>query len=333
MMRLAILFGTVFGLAACEVGVRMPSLARAEADFTDGPAAAVFGDDPTAAVVRDDPQAAALRDDPAAAVPRGEPPSGSDRADMRRTSDTRHVGTLVARESVDVPARIEGVIAGVEVRIGDRVTAGDPIAVIDAEPIREQLAIARAAARAAAAQGERARVELVEAESRHQRRLSLADQLAREDIENARFAVERARAVLTEATAADAEHSARVSQLERALTETVVTAPFSGTVSIRYTDAGALVGRGAPIVRLIATTDLWVRFAIPADEKPSYAVDDRIEVFLEPDQQAVAAVIRRIAPDLDPVTQMILAEAELVDELGGRAPALVGTAAWVEAGS
>ena len=296
-MRPALLvFGALVGVFACDLGARtLPP--------EPGPAATVLVDEPEAAGTR----AAVL-----------EPGSGA-----------RHVGTLVARESVDVPARIEGVIATVEVGIGDRIRVGDPIAIIDAQPIREQLAIGRASARAAAAQVDRARADLAEAERRYQRRLSLSNQLAPEEIENARFAAERARAVLTGATAAVSEHQARVSQLERALRETVITAPFSGTVSIRYADPGALVARGAPVVRLIASDDLLVRFAVPADEKASYALGDRIDVVLEPDQKAIVAVVRRIAPDLDPVTQMVLAEAELADEPDARAPAQAGMAAWV----
>src|SRR5690606_6798603 len=103
----------------------------------------------------------------------------------------------------------------------------------------------------------------------------------------------------------------RVQQLERALEETVITAPFAGTVSIRYADPGALVTRGAPVVRLIASDELWVRFAVPAEEAERYRVGDPVSVVLEPDDQQAEAVVRRIAPDLDPVTQMVLAEAEL----------------------
>jgi len=82
-------------------------------------------------------------------------------------------------------------------------------------------------------------------------------------------------------------------------------------------------------VRLITSDDLLVRFAVPADEKASYALGDRIDVVLEPDQKAIVAVVRRIAPDLDPVTQMVLAEAELADEPAARAPVQAGMAAWV----
>src|SRR5690606_38362453 len=118
--------------------------------------------------------------------------------------------------------------------------------------------------------------DLTEAERRFQRREAMSDQVASEELDGARFAAERARAAVSEASAAVAEHRSRVQQLERALEETVITAPFAGTVSIRYADPGALVTRGAPVVRLIASDELWVRFAVPAEEAERYRVGDPV---------------------------------------------------------
>ena len=71
------------------------------------------------------------------------------------------------------------------------------------------------------------------------------------------------------ARAAVAEKSARVKQLRSALNDLELRAPFDGTVSLRYVDAGAVVGPTTPIVRLINPDNLWVRFAIPTIAPPA----------------------------------------------------------------
>ena len=51
------------------------------------------------------------------------------------------------------------------------------------------------------------------------------------------------------------------------LAEGAVRAPFAGTIAARYVDVGAMIHRGAPLVRLIEDGELRVRFA-PRAEKP-----------------------------------------------------------------
>lgn len=271
---------------------------------------------------------------PAAAPPKDKPvvkplAPGDIPAASWDTPDKGHVGVIVARESTDVPTKIEGIIAEVKVGIGDRVNAGDPIAVIDDRPIREELAMAQANARAASAESRRARVALAEARSRYARRKAgEGDVISKEEAETAKFAAQQAGASRSAAGASAAEQRTRVQQLERMLEETTIVAPFAGTISVRYVDSGVLVPRGSPVVRLIASDELWVRFAVPAEEARRYEVGDEVRVVLDSVGREVVGVVRRIAPDLDPVSQMVTAEAEL--RVGSAQNGVqAGLAAWV----
>jgi RND family efflux transporter MFP subunit len=236
---------------------------------------------------------------------------------------------VVARESTDVPSKIEGIIAEVKVGIGDRVNAGDPIAVIDDRPIREELAMAQATARAASAESRRAGAVLAEARQRYKRRKAgEGDVISVEEAESAKYAAQQAGASRSAAGASAAEQRTRVQQLERMLEETTIVAPFAGTISVRYVDSGVLVPRGSPVVRLIASDELWVRFAVPAEEAKKYEVGDEIKVQLDSVSSEVTGVVRRIAPDLDPVSQMVTAEAEL-RIASAQTGVQAGLAAWV----
>lgn len=74
---------------------------------------------------------------------------------------------------------------------------------------------------------------------------------------------------------------------------------------------------GQPIVRLISSDELFVKFAIPADQAGTLATGAEIDVILEAQQLRTRAVVRHVAPELDPVAQMILADADLLDAPAG----------------
>ncbi len=262
-------------------------------------------------------------------------PAGQVATVAAKEADAREVGVVVARESVDVPARIEGVVAEIKVGRGDDVAAGDPLAVIDDRPIREELAIAQAGARAASAELSRARVAAAEARNRYRRRKgdAAAEVISAEERESAKFAAQGAQAAQSQAGANASEQRTRVQQLERMLEETTIVAPFSGKISDLYVQTGALVKRGAPVARLIAANELWLRFAVPTERRASYAVGATVDVAMESLGVSVEARVERISPDLDPVTQMVIAEARLLINQELTAKVQPGMAAWVRPGA
>jgi hypothetical protein len=72
------------------------------------------------------------------------------------------------------------------------------------------------------------------------------------------------------------------------------------------------VQEGQAVLRVIRSDELFVKFAIPAADARRITAGDPIELRL-PERHLVArGVVKRVAPELDPVAQMVLAEAELV---------------------
>jgi hypothetical protein len=68
------------------------------------------------------------------------------------------------------------------------------------------------------------------------------------------------------------------------------------------------VRQGTPVVRLLESGDLRVRFAMPEDvEEPAVGFPVRIEVA----GQIVHGTVDKVAPEIDAAARMIFAEASL----------------------
>lgn len=242
-----------------------------------------------------------------------------------------YVAVIAARGAADVATELGGQIAAMHVELGDQVQAGQPIATIDDRIAREDLAVAVAAQRAAQAARDSARVEVEETASRleTERALSAQGTTARADLDRAVFAHEKAKAASQRAEAALAEQTARVSQLRARVTSARVEAPYTGTVSMRYLDPGATVAPGTPIIRLIASDELWVKFAVPSEDAAAIRAGTPVVVEIETSNIAVDAVVRHVAPELEPSSQMIIAEAELTLDERARGEIKAGQAARV----
>lgn len=272
--------------------------------------------------------------DQAAQVPAGAHDAGTPAAAPRlphARRDRGYVAVIAAREATDVATELAGRVAAMHVQLGDQVTAGQLVATLDDRTAREDLAVAVAAQRAAEAVLSSARVEVEETARvlETERALQAQGTTSRADLDRASFAHDKALAVRAQAEAALAEQSARVSQLRARLEHTRLAAPFAGTVSMRYLDPGAIVAPGTPMIRLIASDELWVKFAVPSEDARLVAVGDRVIVEVEPAGIAVGGVVRNVAPELEPASQMIIAEADLALDQAQRSLVKAGQAARV----
>lgn len=221
------------------------------------------------------------------------------------------VGVVVTRDAVDVSTEVTGRIESVFVRVGDRVRQGDRLARLDTRNLAQDLAMAEASLRAARAEVNRSRSQQEEARTRYERRADLPDTFSREEIQASRMEMETARATLEAAEARASEQEVRVEQLESALGRAEIRAPFAGTVALRYLDAGATVLAGAPVVRLITSEELLVRFAVPPETAEEITMGQRVEVTVEDAGLVTPAVIHHIAPEIDTASQMVFVEARL----------------------
>ena len=299
------------------------TLLRAPAAATAGFLLLMAGSAALAAIGRGDTAAAALPPEaPRAAL-------GEEAAPAARAAEEGLLGVILARASVDVVAPEEGRLRAVDVRLGDHVPAGARIARIDLPTARFELEVAEASARAAEIEIDRTRVELAEAEERLTRRQALSAEALTtgEDLAAARYQAKLAQVRVDAAVARLREQRARADQLRQENAEAEIRAPFEGIVAVRYADPGARVGRGEPIVRLIAASERFVRFAVPEDRLAELAVG--LPVRVAASRLELTGRVEKIAPELDAASRMIFVEAGLEGGAGGLGPVLSGEIARV----
>jgi RND family efflux transporter MFP subunit len=229
------------------------------------------------------------------------------------------VGVLVPRDAYDVVSPLATKIDRLLVKLGDSVDKGTPLAVLDDREPRERLAIARselregeAAVRQAAIEREAARARL----AREQQALR-SGIVSVAEVEVAAAEAGKAASAVDRAVAEVEKRRETVKQLEQRLADTTLVSPIAGKIALRYVEEGARVRESQAVIRVIRSDELFVKFAIPAADARTVAAGDPIELRLVERRLVARGVIKRVAPELDPVAQMVLAEADLVDPQAG----------------
>jgi len=147
------------------------------------------------------------------------------------------LGTVHARESITVMAKVSEVVQQVHFESGDKVDAGAKLVTLSDR--QQQAALAAAEATAA------------EAESAYKRHLELVEQqlIARSTLDTQRALHESAQA--------------RVAQMRADIGDRIIRAPFAGVLGIRRISQGALITPGTPIVTLDDISRVYVDFPVP----------------------------------------------------------------------
>lgn len=238
------------------------------------------------------------------------------------------VGVLTARRSAVVAALVEARVEEVLVHLGEQVAAGQPVARLDRQAIRQRLAAAVAEADAARAAQRGAALEVDDA--RHklalERKLYRDGITSRESVRAAQVAIGRAESALSQAAASARAAAAAAAELERQLAATLLTAPMAGVVTDLRARPGELLPAGTPVMRVLDPSELRLRFAVPADRAAEVARGARVELDLPGAARPVSGLVEQLAPELEPPLRLVLAEASVDPASAGAARAgAVGT--------
>lgn len=231
-------------------------------------------------------------------------------------------GRAEAKE-VDLNSKIPGRVINLLVKEGDRVEKGQLLARIDSRDIVAQAnqaranikaleaqtaqastvtvqqdQTARAALNTAYAQREKARSDLVLAESDYNRfsELVASGAISRQLFDTYRTKYQVAQAACTQAEAgvvsAEAgllqtdvnianeaamrskvvQGQASLEQVEVSLDETEIRAPFDGIITTKHVEEGAMISTGMPIVTIQDPRDNWVNFKVKETELSQYSL-------------------------------------------------------------
>ncbi|MBV8938461.1 MAG: efflux RND transporter periplasmic adaptor subunit [Alphaproteobacteria bacterium] len=197
-------------------------------------------------------------------------------------------------EEADLHAKIAGFLKTITVDIGDQVRAGQVIATLDIDELKDDLARSNAAYRDAKLDYDRVSAVI-------RKRPGL---LAQEEVDKAQAAYEMAKAN---------------QQKARTLLEyATITAPFDGVVTKRFADPGALIQAGVnsstqamPVVHLADNTKLRLVFPVPESAVPYVRVGTPVEVTVQSTGQTMKSAVARIAGNVDSATRTMETEVDL----------------------
>jgi RND family efflux transporter MFP subunit len=236
------------------------------------------------------------------------------RPDNRLDDKPGFIAVLTPVSSADVMAPYTSASAHLAVRLGDVVTKGQVLARLDDRQLRQELDAARAQARTAQASIGQAQVDQRGAETilARERKAAAENVSSPADLAAAAQAVDKATAALSFARATADERATKITQLQAHLAEMTLTAPIAGSVAAIYPQDGARVEEGRPVIRLISG-GVFVKFAIPADQAGAVKPGDQVDVRVDRRPELLTATVGHVAPELDAVAQMLLADAEIVN--------------------
>ncbi|CAI0723655.1 Macrolide-specific efflux protein macA precursor [Serratia quinivorans] len=169
-------------------------------------------------------------------------------------------GKLDAIERVNVGAQVSGQVKSLKVKLGDKVTKGQPIADIDDLPQRNDLRTAEAALNVTKADLQAKQALLKQAESRfkRQKRMLIDEASSREDFETAEATLAATRAELIALNARIVQAQIEVDKKKVDLSYTRILAPMDGIVIAVITQQGQTVNanQSAPTIVKLAQLDV-----------------------------------------------------------------------------
>jgi RND family efflux transporter MFP subunit len=186
---------------------------------------------------------------------------------VRRSVDLP--GTVESRIASVVAAEVGGLVVRLDVREGERVRAGEPLAGL--RTIGFELRLQAAEGRL---KESRARLDLAERKLARARELFDDDVISQDELDDA----------FSEFTAWQGridQDTAEIDQLELALDRCEIEAPFTGVVTAKRTELGEWVETGGAVVEMVSLAELEVRVEVPERYFPQLVPDATAEVRFE----------------------------------------------------
>jgi multidrug efflux pump subunit AcrA (membrane-fusion protein) len=252
-------------------------------------------------------------------------------------------GTVKSRTSTTLSSKIVGTILALRAREGSQVEAGQVLVELDDRDIAAQLRRAEAglreaeafvgevdqaiaAATAARAAAEAQRDLAAGTLARYQRlldRKSVApqeyDQVAARhkataaDVERAGAEIQVLQAKRQQVFARIEAATAEVSSAQIMHGYARITAPFSGVVTTKHADVGALAAPGTPLLTLEDSRRYWLEAAVAESQAATVRRGQSLPVSIEAAALSVNAAVSEIVPAADPTTRTILVRVDLPD--------------------
>lgn len=223
--------------------------------------------------------------------------------------DQGYVATLAATRYVEVRARVDGVIDAIPVDEGQLVRQGEPLFVVNARLLEQQLAVAEALVRGAVA-------DLSAAEVERDNTRTLVD---RDVVSPAELALAEARVASARAELEEARANASLAAVQYDMA--VVAAPFDGRVNRIRQKVGSTVATHDLLTTLADSSEVFAYFHLSEREALGWGAQDEAgrEVTLEladGSHYEHTGVVDAVSGELDADTRTLLVRARFPNPQG-----------------
>lgn len=214
------------------------------------------------------------------------------------------IGRFVARQAGVVSALINGPVGEIRAEVGDRIKAGDVIAVLVKNTLKwsHELQKAEEQQYQAAVTTGKARIKLRRQELKRLDRLkeSAAFSQARRDDK-------RQEVVVAESELAEARGELASARANRKLTEinlynATIRAPYSGVITKHHTEVGSYVKVGDPLVEMIDDQHLEIEAEVPSNRIAGLTPSLRVNALVN-GSTPITATVRAVVPEENPQTR------------------------------
>ena len=203
-------------------------------------------------------------------------------------------GSLTPEKSATIRAEMSASVVQTFAEAGQRVSAGQRLAQLDASVLRDQQISAQGAVTTAQSAYDIAQRELSRAQT-----LEKAGAIAERDVEQARNAVIASRGQLATARA-------QLANITKQLDKASVQSPFNGVVSARSVNAGDVVSPGTALYTVVDPASMQLEASVPADALGDVRVGMPVDFTVNgyPNRHFTGR-ITRVNPTADPTTRQV----------------------------
>ena len=239
-------------------------------------------------------------------------------------------------QEIEVHAKVAGYVKSINVDVGDRVVAGQLLAVLEIPELQDDMATDEASVKRSSEEVRRAEADLTRAESAHDvahlgstRLAAVMKQrptlVAQQDIDEAlgRDRVSEAQVATAKAAVAAAQEQLAVARANQNKTKTLfayarITAPFAGVITHRYADTGAMIQAGTssqsqamPVVRLSQNSMLRLIIQVPESAVARIRVGAPVDVKVQALGRTFQGKVARFAEKLNLDTRTMETEVDV----------------------
>jgi RND family efflux transporter MFP subunit len=239
-------------------------------------------------------------------------------------------------QEIDVHAKVSGYLKSISVDVGDRVQAGQLLAVLEVPELQDEIQQDQAVTRRGEDEVKRAQADLERTESAHEVAHLAATRLAtvrkerpnliaQQDIDEAtgRDRVAEAQVSTAKAALASAQQQVQVARAGQNKTETLfayarITAPFAGVITHRYADTGAMIQAGTssqsqamPLVKLSQNSVLRLTIPVPESAVPHIHLGVPVSVTVAAIGKTFPGTVARFADKVDEQTRTMQTEVDV----------------------